>query len=34
VNVVCCVIKRDGKYLLEYGVKAQKYVFPGGKVEK
>ena len=33
VNVVCCVIKRDGKYLLEYWVKAQKYVFPGGKVE-
>jgi hypothetical protein len=27
--VVCCVIKRDGKYLLEYWVKAQKYVFPG-----
>ena len=34
VNVVCCVIKRDGKYLLEYWVKAQKYVFPGWKVEK
>ncbi len=34
VNVVCCVIKRDWKYLLEYWVKAQKYVFPGWKVEK
>ena len=34
VNVVCCVIKRDGKYLLEYWVKAQKYVFPGWKIEK
>lgn len=34
VNVVCCMIKKDGKYLLEYWVKAQKYVFPGWKVEK
>lgn len=34
INVVCCVIKKDWKYLLEFWVKAQKYVFPGGKVEK
>ena len=34
VNVVCCMIKREWKYLLEYWVKAQKYVFPGWKVEK
>lgn len=33
-NVVCCVIKKDGKFLIGYHTKGQKYVFPGGKVEK
>lgn len=33
-NVVCCVIKRDDKFLIWYHKKWQKYVFPGGKIEK
>ena len=34
VNVVCCVIKKDDKFLIWYHKKWQKYVFPWGKVEK
>ncbi|HKL43931.1 MAG TPA: class I tRNA ligase family protein, partial [Candidatus Absconditabacterales bacterium] len=34
INVVCCVIKKDNKFLMGYHKKGQKYVFPGGKVEK
>ncbi|MCK9467032.1 MAG: class I tRNA ligase family protein [Candidatus Absconditabacterales bacterium] len=34
INVVCCVIKRDDKFLIGYHKKGQKYVFPGGKIEK
>jgi hypothetical protein len=34
VEVVDCVIKKDGKFLMQYHMKGQKYVFPGGKVEK
>ncbi len=34
VNVVCCLIKKDWKFLLEYHVKSWKYVLPWGKIEK
>ena len=34
VNVVCCLIKKDGKILMEYHVKSWKYVLPWGKIEK
>lgn len=34
VNVVCCAIKKDWKFLIWYHKKWQKYVFPGWKVEK
>ena len=34
IQVVDCIIKRDGKIFMNYSVKAQKYVCPGGKVDK
>ncbi|MFA7298151.1 MAG: class I tRNA ligase family protein [Candidatus Absconditabacterales bacterium] len=34
VQIVDCIIKRDGKIFMNYSVKAQKYLCPGGKVEK
>ncbi len=34
IEVVDCIIKRDGKIFMNYSVKAQKYVCPGGKVDK
>jgi len=34
VEVVDCIIKKDDKFLMQYHMKWQKYVFPGGKVEK
>lgn len=34
VNLVACLIKKDGKILLEYHKKLQRYVLPWGKVEK
>ena len=34
VQIVDCFIKRDGKIFMNYSVKGQKYVCPGGKVEK
>ncbi len=34
VEIVDCFIKRDGKIFMNYSVKAQKYVCPGGKVDK
>lgn len=34
VQIVDCFIKRDGKIFMNYSVKAQKYLCPGGKVEK
>lgn len=34
VEVVDCIIKRDGKILMNYSIKGQKYICPGGKVEK
>ncbi len=34
INVVCCIIKKDNKFLMWYHKKWQKYVFPGGKIEK
>ncbi len=34
VEIVDCIIKRDGKIFMNYSVKGQKYLCPGGKVEK
>lgn len=34
IEVVDCIIKRDGKIFMNYSVKGQKYVCPGGKVDK
>jgi leucyl-tRNA synthetase len=34
IQIVDCIIKRDGKIFMNYSVKCQKYVCPGGKVEK
>lgn len=34
LEVVDCIIKRDGKIFMNYSVKGQKYVCPGGKVNK
>jgi len=34
LEVVDCVIKRDGKIFMNYHMKGQKYVCPGGKVDK
>ncbi len=34
IQVVDCIIKRDGKIFMNYSVKGQKYVCPGGKVDK
>ncbi len=34
IQVVDCAIQKDGKFFMLYHQKAQKYVFPGGKVEK
>jgi hypothetical protein len=34
VEIVDCIIKRDGKICMNYNIKGQKYVCPGGKVEK
>lgn len=34
VQIVDCFIKRNGKIFMNYSVKGQKYLCPGGKVEK
>ncbi len=34
INVTCAIIKKDNKFLMSYNKKWQKYVFPGGKIEK
>ncbi|MEI6673378.1 MAG: hypothetical protein WCL02_09060 [bacterium] len=34
LEVVDCIIKRDGKIFMNYSIKGQKYVCPGGKVDK
>jgi hypothetical protein len=34
IQVVDCIIKRNGKIFMNYSVKAQKYVCPEGKVDK
>ncbi len=34
LEVVDCIIKRDGKIFMNYHMKGQKYVCPGGKVDK
>jgi isoleucyl-tRNA synthetase/ADP-ribose pyrophosphatase YjhB (NUDIX family) len=34
VDVVSCIIKNGDKYLMAYHIAWQKYVFPGGKIEK
>jgi isoleucyl-tRNA synthetase len=34
IQVVDCIIKHDGKIFMNYSIKAQKYVCPGGKVDK
>lgn len=34
VEIVDCIIKRNGKIFMNYSVKGQKYLCPGGKVEK
>ncbi len=34
LEVVDCIIKRDGKIFMNYHMKGQKYVCPGGKIDK
>jgi len=34
MEVVDCIIKHEGKMLMNYSIKWQKYLFPWGKVEK
>jgi len=34
VQIVDCLIKRDGKIFMNYNVKAQKYLCPRSKVKK
>lgn len=34
VHVVDCALKKDNKFLMLYHKKWQKYVFPGGKIDK
>ena len=34
LEVVDCIIKRDGKIFMNYHTKGQKYVCPGGKIDK
>ena len=34
VHVTDCAIQRGGKFLMQYHKKGQKYVFPGGKVDR
>ncbi|MDD3263062.1 MAG: class I tRNA ligase family protein [Candidatus Absconditabacteria bacterium] len=34
IEVVDCVLKKDNKFFMLYHKKGQKYVFPGGKIDK
>ena len=34
IHVVDCALKKDNKFFMLYHKRGQKYVFPGGKIDK